>query len=313
MQKVFLPICILLLLACTPAPAGRWTAPKIPACDQWGPQSAQDATVVNFTFTHAPSLSPRDKARIRKEIRTAISPCGVIDDELQEMLERVRQVYQHRGYFKVLIEDPQLTITRKNGSPQVIDVMISVQEGRQYRFKDISFTGGTVFPEAAMRRQFPIESGDIFNTEKIRVGLDRLHGLYGAEGYINFTPVPDTVVDDDNGLISLKIDMDEGQEFRYGKLIISGEESRPGAKEELLKAWRAYQGTVYDPEALKDFLRDIHARPNVRPEDIFETSKDERSGVIDVHLNLVKPPKDLLPYLRTARTASSRAPHKSTH
>jgi outer membrane translocation and assembly module TamA len=306
MQKAFLPICILLLSACTPAPAGRWTAPKIPICDQRGPESAQDVAVVNFAFTHTPSLSPRDKARIRKEIRTAISPCGVIDDELQEMLERVRQVYQHRGYFKARIEDPQFKVIRKNGSPKVIDVTIAVEEGRQYRFKHMSFTSGTVFPEDVLREQFPINSGDIFNTEKIHVGLDRLRQLYGAEGYINFTLVPDTVVDDDNGLISLKIDLDEGREFRYGRLIISGEESQPDAKEELLKAWRAYQGTVYDPGALGDFLRDIHARSNVRPEDIFEISKEESSGLVNVRLNLVKPSQELLPYLRAARARSSR-------
>ncbi len=139
MQKVFLPICILLLLAWAPARAGRWTASKVPACDPWGRDSAQDVAVINLTFTHIPSLTSADKARIRKEIRTSISPCGVLDDELQEITERVRHVYRERGYFKALVEDPRFKVIRKNGSPNVIDVVISVEEGRQYRFKNMSF------------------------------------------------------------------------------------------------------------------------------------------------------------------------------
>ncbi len=155
-------------------------------------------------------------------------------------------------------------VIRRNRKPQVIDIIISVDEGRQYRLKDISFTEETVFPVAAMRRQFPIKAGDIFDTEKIRTGLENLRKLYGASGYINFTPVPDTKIDDDAGLISLDIDIDEGQLFHWGELIVNGLESQPGARERLLEAWRAYKRTPYNGDiALKHLLRDIHALPNV--------------------------------------------------
>lgn len=117
-------------------------------------------------------------------------------------------VYQERGYFRAEVADPKFKVVRRNGKLEQIDVTISVEEGRQYRLKDISFTGGSVFPVAALRRQFPIKSGDIFDTDRISVGLENLRKLYGASGFINFTPVPDTAVDDDPGLISLKIDID---------------------------------------------------------------------------------------------------------
>src|SRR5260370_85858 len=143
MQKASLPICILLLCALAPAQAARGVPSKVSACDPWGPDSARDTAVVNFTFTHMPSLSPADKTRIRKEIRIQISPCGILDEELQETAERVRQVYLERGYFKALVDDPQFKVIRRNGKPQVIDIIISVDEGRQYRLKDISFTEET--------------------------------------------------------------------------------------------------------------------------------------------------------------------------
>jgi outer membrane protein assembly factor BamA len=60
---------------------------------------------------------------------------------------------------------------------------------------------------------FKLASGDIFSVAKIRQGLDQMHNAYVKRGYLNFTTVPDTSVDDSRHLISIVI-CDEGKEFR---------------------------------------------------------------------------------------------------
>lgn len=305
MQRLFAFVCILLLCASGSPQTRRKAAINVPACDQWAPSSTEDLATVNFTFVHTPSLTPADKQRIRREIRHTVTPCGDFNEALQETGERLRLIYQERGYFKVQVADPEFKTVRRNGRLEQIDVTISVEEGRQYRLKDISFTGGSVFPVAALRRQFPIKSGDIFDRDKISVGLENLRKLYGASGFIDFTPVPDTVVDDDPGLISLKIDIDEGVLFRWGALIINGIESQPGARERLLEAWRAFKETPCDGEiSLRHLLRDIHALPSVNPEEVFELSRDERSGRVNVYVTL-----EDLPRYPGAQTRSSAIHH----
>jgi outer membrane protein assembly factor BamA len=297
MQKTFSVICILLLCSAVLAQTAPGPDTAKLSC---GP--AAEVVVRNLTVKDSAKLSPPDKTMVLQDIRSHTYRC----DSLDEISERLREAYQEHGYFKTIVEEPVFTVLRQTGSRYLIDAVIAVEEGRLYRLGDITFTRGKLLSAEDLREQFPIPRDDIFVISKIRTGLQNLHGIYGANGYVDFTPVPDTKIDDASGLISVNIDLDEGQKFRYGSLIISGEEFHRGAKEELLKAWRAYQGTSYDPEALEDFLRDIHARPSIKPKDIFETSIDRSSGLINVHLTLVKPTKEQLQYLKAARGEHQR-------
>jgi outer membrane protein assembly factor BamA len=61
---------------------------------------------------------------------------------------------------------------------------------------------------------FKLTSGVIFSVAKIRQGLDQMQSAYVKRGYLNFTAVPDTSVDDSRHVISVFIDCDEGKEFR---------------------------------------------------------------------------------------------------
>ena len=79
----------------------------------------------------------------------------------------------------------------------MVDITVPVEEGERYRLKQITFTGNkTITNTAVLRRQFRMKDGDIFNTDMVRKGLEDLRKVYGALGYINFTAVPDTKIDE---------------------------------------------------------------------------------------------------------------------
>ena len=90
--------------------------------------------------------------------------------------------------------------------------------------------------------------------------------------------------------ISLSIDLDEGMNFRCGKLLVQGGESRPDAREKLLSTWKTYKGQVFAPGLLWKFLRDLNARPTVKPCQIFLPSQDAESRLVNVQITLAKPP-----------------------
>ncbi len=299
---------MLFLYACALAQPRRQAGPTVAACNKWEADSAKDVAVVNFVLAHTPSLSPADKKQIIRDIRNHVDPCGNLKEELLEISERVRQVYMKRGYFKTLVDDPELKVIRQNAKQEQIDVTISVEEGQQYRLKDISFTNQKAFTETELRKLMPIDAGDIFDVSKIHQGLENLRKLYGSYGYVNFTPVPDTQIDEDANLISLVIDVDEGELFRWGKLTVNGTESEPGARQKLLKAWQTYEGMPYDGDAaLKHLLRGIHAQPEVKPEEVFEASKDEKSHLVNVQLTLLNPSKELKALLNQSRASRARS------
>ena len=122
--------------------------------------------------------------------------------KLNEDAERVRYYYQTKGYFKALVSDPKTKIrdtpppwywpfSKKGG--KAVDITMPVEEGDQYRLKEITFTGNKAVSDTrALRAQFKIKDGDIFDSEEIRKGLENLRKAYAALGYINFSPVPNT-------------------------------------------------------------------------------------------------------------------------
>ena len=209
--------------------------------------------------------------------------------DLDELAERVRFVFQKHGYFKVFVEDPVMPTTKQIDNKKSIPVSLFVTAGQQYRLRGIRFTNSTAFFPSELRAAFPIEDGDIFDREKVALGLESLRKLYGNKGYMLLSAVPDTEIDESAQTIALKMDLDEGALFHAGSLTIGGEESRPGAREKLFKTWKSYEGRVYDLHTLERFLRDLHARPGVRPEQVFEVSLDGTTHLANVHIYLARP------------------------
>jgi outer membrane protein assembly factor BamA len=124
----------------------------------------------------------------------------------------------------------------------------------QYRLEAVIFEGGRSFSAKQLYDTFNVPVGDKFNHTAIGQGLDRLRQLYGDYGYINFTAVPTLRVEQDRGTVVLKISVDEGQQFTFGKLFLEGQETRAGEADALRNAWAALSGKRYDSSLLRKWL-----------------------------------------------------------
>src|SRR5204863_204501 len=90
-------------------------------------------------------------------------------------------------------------------------------------------------------------------------GLENLRRLYGSQGYLNFTPVPNTRFNEDSETVDLEIDVDEGRQFRWGNLHVDG--MRDLDREVLLRSWEGIRGQLYtsDNQELERFRREAKA------------------------------------------------------
>jgi outer membrane protein insertion porin family len=153
--------------------------------------------------------------------------------KLQEDAERVRDALQQRGFFKAIVGDPVTTMRDTSGSfvnpfafrkpGKKVDITLPVEEGDRYRLASITFKNAkAVSNTAALRSLFPMKDGDIFNTANVRKGLENLRKAYGELGYINFTTVPDTRIDDEKKVVNLEIDVDEGKPYSVRRIEFTG-------------------------------------------------------------------------------------------
>ena len=228
------------------------------------------------TIRDGNKLPAEVKSSIARDLRAMCDcwPCAVSF----ELDERIRELYQWHGFYQAIanVDIINLGLYR-------YDIVARVQEGPQYRLADITFRNVTAFPAAELRRLFQLQAGDLFDTRKIRDGVDSMRRLYGTRGYINFSLVPETHIDSAAGTIALTIDAEEGQVFKFGPLVLAGPEPRPGFSKQLLSAWQPHIGQVYDSNFLEQFFDEVlSATPSMPPKIVLR--QNSRTRVVGVRI-----------------------------
>lgn len=221
--------------------------------------------------------------------------------KLDEDTERVRAEYQNRGYFKVVVNDPKTEIHDtghhgfhvpfiQSGPGKAIDITMPLEEGDKYRLGGITFKNNkAVANVAALRGQFPIKDGDVFDRSKIAKGIDNLRSAYGTLGYINFTSIPNTTFDEDKKLVFLDVDLDEGKQFFVRRIEFTGNTT---TRDKVIRREIVLEeGQVYNERLWKLSLQRLNQLgyfEQLKPEDpnITERHLNEKEGQVDLTLKL---------------------------
>lgn len=216
--------------------------------------------------------------------------------KLDEDAERVRFLYQTKGYYKALVEDPRTKIRdTKPGFPyvgrhggKVVDITVPVVEGDRYRLGTITFSGGKAITNTRLlRAQFPIKDGDIFNRELIGKGLDNLRKAYGELGYINFSAVPQTEEDEQKKIVSLKIDLDEGKQFYVRRIEFQGNTTTRDKvirRELALEEGNVYNSRLWELSLLR--LNQLNYFNELKVDQDSDAKQNVQDGTVDLTLKV---------------------------
>jgi len=177
--------------------------------------------VSELRFDGALQLPVADQEEIASSIKRRTYE-GTPDEVKSDVLERVKAAWGNRGYFKAEVSGEAKVLTSSDAEDRLA-FAIYVGEGKQYRLREITFKNNTVFRDASLLRNlFLLKDGDLFDRDKISQGLGALYKAYAEAGYINFTSIPDTKFNDENNLVDLEINLDEGKLFFISGIKIVG-------------------------------------------------------------------------------------------
>jgi outer membrane protein insertion porin family len=218
--------------------------------------------------------------------------------KLSEDAERVRYQYQTLGYYKAIVQDPKTQIHDKTSVAwyfplkvhhgKIVDITVPVEEGERYRLKRITFTGNkTITNTVVLRKQFRIKDGEIFNADLVRKGLEDLRKVYGSLGYINFTAVPDTTVDEEHKLITLKIDIEEGKQFYVRRIEFQGNTTTRDKvirRELAIEEGNLYNSHLWELSLLR--LNQLSYFEPLKPEQASEVRQNVAENSVDITLKL---------------------------
>jgi outer membrane protein insertion porin family len=132
--------------------------------------------------------------------------------------------YQKNGYRDAEILSDSITYD-KNKQFMAIDIF--VHEGPQYRVRNITWDGNTVYPSDVLSQRLGFLKGEIYDKEKFEKNLYRseeetdVSSLYMDNGYLMFQAEPEeNPVAGDS--LDVTIHVREKNQFRIGRVSITG-------------------------------------------------------------------------------------------
>ena len=214
--------------------------------------------------------------------------------KLEEDAERVREALQTYGYFQAVVDDPKIKLRDtsskfhlpliQKGQGKVMDITVPIEEGDKYKLKAINFTNNkAILNKQLLRSVFPLKDGDTFNKQLVGKGLDNLRKAYGELGYIDFTPVPTTEIDDQKKLITLNIEMEEGKPYFVRRIEFQGNTTtrdRVIRRELLVQEGQVFNSRLWDISILR--LNQLNYFDALKPEDDTERKLDTKNGTVDL-------------------------------
>jgi hypothetical protein len=107
--------------------------------------------------------------------------------------------------------------------------------------------------------------------------------LYGAQGFLDFTAVPDTQGQAD-ATVMLLVTIHEGPQYRMGELKIFAKKE---LADRLMEAWRLPKGAVFDSSYLDKYVGEVSPLlPQGLTRESFQIVRDCPNASVDVRLPL---------------------------
>ncbi len=97
------------------------------------------------------------------------------EDQIRKGFEKARELYGAGGYFE-FTGFPDLA-PRDGAEHPVVDVVLRLNEGKQYFIRRIEFSGNTTTRDNVIRRELNIVEGGVFNSEAMKYSVRRLNQL----------------------------------------------------------------------------------------------------------------------------------------
>ena len=190
------------------------TGPKSLTANQNFPQSSTAHPFVLSDVKIEGEVPDRDKVQQEALKQFQTKEYNDANELAGAVAAGVRNYFQQRGYFKVVVHDPVTRVLAVRDGKQQVLVSVAVTAGEQYRLGTLTFRSAAVgttlsIPPKTLREQFNLSQNDLFSVAEIREGLEKLQALYKSHGYPEAAPIPQTDIDDKAHLVNVVIQIAE--------------------------------------------------------------------------------------------------------
>lgn len=175
-----------------------------------------------------------DAAQLRQVMQTKerglftwLTKSGRIDRErVQDDLQEVVRLYRNYGYLRASVAKVEYFDGGNATGTQRLTMRIHINEGPQYKVRNVSFRGISVYTPQQLHPGLSMLGGDIYSLQKVSDDSRMIRDYYGAKGYADAMVRPDIneVGVDANGvrLVDICYDVTEGSRYNVGRINVTG-------------------------------------------------------------------------------------------
>jgi len=205
------------------------------------------------------------------------------------------QKFQEKGFFDArIVRDSIYFIDNKH-----LGIDIEVEEGQQYFFRNVTWTGNSVFPTELLNRVLMIEKGDIFDVVALekRLSTDpkqNVQTMYRDRGYV-FCQILHVEHNIDKDSIDVEIRIFEGKPATFNNIIINGNTL---TNEQVVRRQLFVRpGYLYAQTDLERSARELMSIGLFNEEKVgtgLDIQPNQRDNTVDVIFNLEEKPSSQL-------------------
>jgi outer membrane protein insertion porin family len=225
-------------------------------------------------------------------------------DKLIEDIEvGIRGIYQDNGYFKVLVKDPIIenvdTGGFKYGMPflgksdgKAVNITIPLEEGERYNMGTLKIASSDPdkalsLKVEALKGAFPLKTGDVFSSAKIRKALKDYGDIYGQYGFIDFVATPEMDIDDAAKKIDLTMKFEEGKQYYVRRIDFSGNTTTRDKvirRELMIDEGQLFNKRAWELSVLR--LNQLDYFDKLEADKSAEIKRNAKEGTVDLLLKL---------------------------
>ncbi len=191
------------------------------------------------------------------------------------LAEAIKPIYLQQGYLRLKLGPPEVRLAGDSGQklPSQLPVYVPVTPGDVYRWKEARWSGNTLVSEFTLSGLIGLKRGDIADGMQVEAGWDRAREEYAHRGYLEAKLDPVPSYDDQTHTVSYAVSIQEGPQYRFGKMILTG--ISPAAERKLHAAWPIATGELFDKAKFEELLAKL------------QTHQEQVFGELPVHYDNV--------------------------
>lgn len=208
------------------------------------------------------------------------------EEEFEEGKENILTLYRQNGFVDARILQDTVYTYNYDGDKEGVKVRLNIAEGPQYKVRNVTWDGNTVYTDNTLSMALGFEKGDIFNQQKFNENVEYnqsstdIYSLYQNIGYLFFRAIP-TIKKVAEDSLDIHFDLYEDEVATIRQVDFTG--NTRTHDDVVRRTLRTQPGNRYSREAIVRSIRDLGSLGFFDPQNIEpDVQQDYENKTVDI-------------------------------